>query len=471
VSSAAIQAGAELELRRRRDRPLREYVDHATRSRFRWYRHNEALDDVLQRVVDGEIKRLMVFEPPRHGKTEQVSRLLPGKWLERYPDTWVGLTSYGATLAQSLSRSAREYYRAAGGALAKDRQSVSEWETGKRGGLWAAGVGGGITGKGFHLGIIDDPVKDRAEADSVTYRDALREWYTSTFYTRREPDAAIVIVLTRWHHVDLAGWLLDREGSEDPERWHIVDLPARAEAERPEYPDTCTVEPDWREPGEPLCPERYDDASLRHTEANAGPRDWASLYQQRPRPREGGFFKYAWFGEDRYARPSGGEWVRYWDTAGTDGGGDYTVGVLMGRAPDGLFYVADVVRGQWSPGRRDEVIRQTAEKDGHDVRIWLEQEAGVSGKERSQATVRKLAGYTVRTEPVTGSKEDRADPFAAQSEVGNVRLCRGTWNREYIEELVSFPNGDHDDQVDGSSGAFNKLAVHSEAESVFTPFV
>lgn len=472
MPSLALRAEAELELRRRRrrDRPLRDYIDDATHQRFRWHRHNQELDRALERVLTGELRRLMVFEPPRHGKSEQVSRLLPGKYLERYPDRWVGLTSYGATLAQNLSRSARGYFREAGGRVSGDRSSVTEWATPEGGGLWAAGVGGGITGKGAHLAIIDDPLKDRAEADSATFRERAREWYTSTLYTRLEPDAALIVVLTRWHEVDLAGWLLDREGSEEPERWAILDLPARAESERPEYPDSCTVLPDWRSPGEPLCPERYDDDALRKIEASVGPRDWAALYQQRPRPREGGFFKYDWFEADRFARPVEAKRIRYWDTAGTDGSGDYTVGALLSKTPEGLFYVEDVVRGQWSPGYRDQVIRKTAEADGKQIPIWLEREAGVAGEDRTKATIKLLAGYRVRAEPATGSKEVRADPFAAQCEAGNVRLCRGDWNSAYIEELVSFPNGDHDDQVDASAGAFNKLASIPEgARSISSP--
>jgi predicted phage terminase large subunit-like protein len=461
--SLALQARAELELRRRRrqNRPLRDYVDAATRGQFQWFRHNLELNEALEGVLAGRIKRLMVFEPPRHGKSEQISRLLPGKWLERYPDKWVGITSYGDILAGGLAGKARDYYVEAGNRLHPRIQAASHWGTPQGGGCWAAGVGGAITGKGAHLAIIDDPVRNRQDADSQTKRDVLTEWFTSTLRTRLEPGAALIVVLTRWHERDLAGWLIEQEAaSAEPEQWTIVDLPARAEPTRPQYPDTCAIWSDWRAPGEPLCPERYNDHELRILEASVGPRDWASLYQQRPRPREGGFFRYAWFeGHMVDARPVNARWVRYWDTAGTEGDGDYTAGALIGRTPDGLYWIADVVRGQWSPGRRDQMIRSTAEKDGRHVHIRLEQEAGVGGKDRSRGTIAALAGFAVQAKPVTGSKENRADPLASQCEAGNVRIVKGPWVHHFLEELVGFPNGAHDDQVDAASGAFAELAA------------
>lgn len=153
--------------------------------------------------------------------------------------------------------------------------------------------------------------------------------------------------------------------------------------------------------------------------------------------------------------------VRYWDKAGTLNG-DYTCGVLMSTDSNGVFYVEDVVRGQWSALERENIIRQTAEMDrakygDGNVTIWQEQEPGSGGLESAQATTRNLAGHNVRTERVTGDKETRAMPFAAQCEALNVKLVAGDWNAAYLNELTSFPYGAHDDQVDSSSGAFNKL--------------
>jgi predicted phage terminase large subunit-like protein len=177
---------------------------------------------------------------------------------------------------------------------------------------------------------------------------------------------------------------------------------------------------------------------------------------------EGDRFKREWFGPAIPARPSFlTQWVRYWDKAGTQDGGDYTAGVLMGRG-GGLFYVLDVVRGQWSPAQRKAIIRQTTQLDAvacPRYTVWQEQEPGSGGKESALATIEDLAGYDVHAETVTGSKVVRANPFAAQCEVGNVKLIAGAWNAAYLDELCAFPDGPHDDQVDASSGAFAKLAA------------
>ena len=153
--------------------------------------------------------------------------------------------------------------------------------------------------------------------------------------------------------------------------------------------------------------------------------------------------------------------VRYWDKAATAGGGDYSCGVLMGKSATGLYYVLDVVHGQWSADNRNRVMMQTAitDRDAHGdkLAIWCEQEPGSGGKESAEQTIKMLAGWNVRTERVTGDKPTRAMPFSSQGEGGNVRLVQAAWNRPYVEELALFPNGAHDDMVDGSSGAFNKI--------------
>jgi len=177
---------------------------------------------------------------------------------------------------------------------------------------------------------------------------------------------------------------------------------------------------------------------------------------------EGSTFRREWFGAALPERPGFlTQWVRYWDKAGTEGGGDWTAGVLMGKAGS-LFYVLDVVRGQWSPAQRAAIIRQTTQMDAATCprySIWTEQEPGSGGKESAENTIADLAGYDVHAETVTGSKVVRANPFAAQCEVGNVKLIAGGWNAAYLDELCAFPEGPHDDQVDASSGAFAKLAV------------
>ena len=314
-------------------------------------------------------------------------------------------------------------------------------------GMWAAGVGGPITGKGFHLGIIDDPLKNSEEANSEIIREKHKEWYRSTFYTRAEPDASIILIQTRWHEDDLAGWLLSEEQSEteSPERWHIVCLPAIAD-ELQTFPGTCTVEEDFRVNGEALCPERYDLEALARIKSK-GERNFEALYQQRPTAKEGYFFDVTKLKiED--AAPVG-KTARGWDKAATQGDGDYTASVKMTKGDDGLFYITDVTRGQWNTATRDSHIRQTAELDGRSVKQIGEQEPGSGGKESAENFVRLLAGFSVTTERSTANKQERADPFSSQVNAGNVRLVKGDCNKAFIEELRGFPFGKHDDQVDG----------------------
>lgn len=441
---------------------FRDYVA-AANPRYQWYRHCDIMADVLERVVTGELTRVMFFLPPRHTKSETVSRLFSGYYLLRHPERWVGLNSYADALAYTLSRNARENYRAAGGTFSQGAEAVKHWETHGGGGMWAAGVGGPITGKGFHLGIIDDPLKNAEEASSEVIREKQKDWYRSTFLTRQEPNAAIIIIQTRWHEDDLSGWLLAEEeaGGEYAEKWHIVRMEAIKDDEAEPIPATCTLEPDFRFYGEALCPERYDLRKLQAMRNRLGSYYFAALYQQTPRAREGNFFKRGWF-EIVNEVPYQAERVRWWDKAATVDAGDYTAGVLMAKA-NGIYYVEDVVRGQWSSNERDAIIRQTAAMDSERyhgrVRIWSEQEPGSSGKDSAAAFVQMLSVHPARTEPSTGNKSVRADPFAAQAEAGNVKLKSGLWNTAYMDELMAFPNGKYDDQVDGSSGAFNKLAL------------
>jgi predicted phage terminase large subunit-like protein len=445
-----------------RPESFREFVCRV-RPTYRWYKHCEALASVLQRVADGELRRVMVFMPPRHGKSELVSRLFSAYWLSRFSHQWVGLCSYGADLAYTLSRASRTNYLAGGGATRDDAAAVKHWETNAGGGLWAAGVGGPITGKGWSLGIIDDSTKNAVDAASEIIRERQKEWYRSTFYTREEPDpdtgqpdGACVVVQTRWHEDDLSGWLLGQETEDDePERWHIVSLDAIHDGPPENVPATCTIEPDWREVGEALCPERRPLAKLKSIQARIGPYHWGALFQQRPRPREGGFFKRTWFKiVDASPEPIVSS-VRNWDLAATEDGGDWTAGAKVGRTASGLIVIEDVQRFRLGPGARDKRIVATAKRDGREVAQRFEQEPGSGGKAQVHALVRLLAGFRAYARTSTGSKQTRADGLASQAEIGNVLLIRGPWNAAFIDELCGFPTGTHDDQVDAASGGFD----------------
>lgn len=413
----------------------------------------------------------MVFMPPRHGKSEEISRLFSAYYLYRHPDRWVGINSYAAELAYTLSRAAREAFTRVGGIIKSTASAVKHWETTERGGLWAAGVGGPITGKGFHLGIIDDPLKNAEDAASELIREKQKDWYRSTFSTRAEPGAATVIVQTRWNEDDLSGWLLSQEDDEEPEHWYIVNLPAIAEP-LPDYPPQCKLHLDWRADGEPLCPERYPLAKLAKIANRIGDYFWAALFQQRPRARAGGMFKTGRVGYVD-AVPSGAMWIRSWDIAASAGKGDYTAGVLMARSGD-RYYVADVLMGQWGTDERDATIKATAEADrsAHGRMLTLvPQDPAAAGKSMALGLIRLLAGFNAESVLESGDKETRADAYSAQWNAGDgqntwtVALVRDRperqWNTRYLEIMTGFPNGKIKDPVDASSNGFNRLAARN----------
>jgi predicted phage terminase large subunit-like protein len=272
--------------------------------------------------------------------------------------------------------------------------------------------------------------------------------------------------MTRWHEDDLAGRLLREQAGE----WVVLRLPAIAETQTERDAgdrllNLPTGQPDplGRQPGEPLCPARFSLDALEALRRDVGSLAWAGQYQGVPRQPEGNRFKKAWF-TTVDAAPYRCQRVRYWDKAATEGDGDFTAGVLMARAPDGVYYIEDIQRGQWSPAQRDAVMLATARRDalryGHGaIRIVVEQEPGSGGRESAMSSIKLLAGHSVKADKVTGSKEVRAEPFASQAEGGNVRIVRGPWNAAFLDEVAAFPNGAHDDQLDAGAGAFNWLGV------------
>lgn len=406
--------------------------------------HLACIREQLHKITDGTCRRLMLFLPPRHGKSEMVTVRYSAWMLERDPSRRVIIGAYNQTLANKFSRKVRKIARQHI-ALSKERTAVDDWETEAGGGLRAVGVGAGVTGMGGDLIVIDDPVKNREEASSPTYRAKVWEWFTDDLYTRQEPGGSIVLIMTRWHEDDLAGRILNSESAGD---WTVVSLPALA----------MDDDPIGREKGEALWPERYDLAALMDYKTVLG-RSFHALYQQAPQEQEGDLFKRSNFQYiDASDVTDGTDWVWYWDKAATSGGGDYSAGVKMGRTTDGRYIIADVRQGQWSTDERDRLCTSIMRAEGAGVATHFEREGGSSGKDVETYQARVFAGYPVFFEHVTGSKEVRAMPFAAQVEAKNVYLVRALWNNSYIDELTVFPNGLNDDQVDGSSGAFAKVA-------------
>ncbi len=406
----------------------------------------------------------MLSVPPRHGKSELVSKYFPAWYLGTHPDNRIILASYEAGFASAWGRKARNLLEEHGHLfnveVSADNSAADNWSIqGREGGMMTAGVNGPATGKGANFLLIDDPVKNYEEAHSLTYRERAWSWFTSTAYTRLEPQGSIVLIMTRWNEDDLAGRVLSQLTHEN---WQEIRIPAIAEAN-----DVM-----GRSLGEALWPQRFPIHRLRIIEKTLGSYLFSALYQQRPTPDEGGMFKRAWFTQfvDLEAVPKDAQFVRYWDKSGTVNGGDYSVGILM-ACHDDTYYVCDEVRGQWSAHARNQIIEQTADLDSQwckKYQIGIEQEPGSGGKESAEYSVKQLAGYSVFVDRVTGAKEDRARPFSSQCEGGNVRLVRSkkNWNREYIEEMVGFPNATNDDRVDGSSGAFNRLALHKKKRAI-----
>lgn len=429
-----------------------------TSSQGRWMpvRHLTHLNQVLLDSITGKTsKRLIVAMPPRHGKSELCSNWLPAWFIGKHPDRRVILTSYEASFAEWWGGKARESLEKNSGLfnvmVRQDSRAKSHWDIANHsGGMDTAGVGGPITGKGAHLLIVDDPIKNDEDASSEARRESIWDWWLTTALTRLEPNGIAIVIATRWHEDDLTGRIL-RQAESDPSlpQWRVVKFPAVAEQN-----DEL-----GRQPGEALWPERYSVEAL--SEHQSISRVWNSLFQQNPIPDEGTMFKREWLSKFVDSVPAEAtRAIRGWDKAGTEGGGDYSAGALVVEH-SGLFYIVDVVRGQWSAWNRNQIMRTTTENDGEKFdryTAWIEREPSASGKESAELSIRELAGYDVHEEPATKDKATRAKTFAIQAEAGNVRLVKGGWNQAFINELCSFPNGKNDDQVDAAALAFNKLA-------------
>ena len=410
--------------------------------------HHRLLIERLESVSRGDIDRLMVLMPPGSAKSTYVSVLFPSWFFAQHPGSAIIGASHTAELAEDFSGRVQGFIADHAGTLGYGlrTESRSLWETTNGCRYRAAGVGGAVTGFRADLAIIDDPVRSRKDADSETYRATAWNWFRSDLSTRLKPAGRIVLVMTRWHEDDLGGRLLLHA----PGRWHVLKLPALA---------TAADDPLGREINEPLWPAWQDEAFLADQRQQLGERDWASLYQQDPRPMEGGLFKVAQLGTVD-AAPAGGQAVRAWDLAATAQTGtrnpDWSVGLKLQRN-EAQFTVLDVVRFRGGPDEVERAILATAQTDGRRVAIGLPQDPGQAGKSQVLYFTSKLLGYRVESSPESGDKALRAMPAASQVNVGNFDLLRAGWNSEFREELQGFPSGSKDDQVDALSRAFSML--------------
>lgn len=436
-------------------------------SNYKFYRFHAELTKQLQKIIDDKCKRLIIQTPPRHGKSLLSSKLFPAGYLLAHPDRYVGITSYSAELAEGFSREAREFYRNSGGLLDKYKQSVNDWGTQSTGGLWAAGVGGAVTGRSGHLLIIDDPVKNREDADSPRLMEKLWNWYASTLYTRLEPDVgAIVVIMTRWSENDLVGRLMEAESQvseKGRENWTILDMPALCEdlGDRPVLPEHCEIVPDWREEvGAALCPQRYDSDALERIRENIGPREFAALYQQRPAPITGNMFNPDWWQYyDPDEIPTMDRVMLSIDCTFTNtSNSDYVVGAVMGQAGN-RFYVLDIYREKTDIiGTINMVTRMY--NSGRFAINGTIIELAASGYAAYQMLSKKISGL-IGFKPEK-SKVARASAIVPIVEAGNILLPKvSPWLDAFISEFSLFPASKNDDIVDAVDMAVNYMAQRS----------
>ncbi len=413
------------------------------------YTYQLYLFERLARVTDGTCGRLMVFMPPRHFKSETVTVRYAAWRLEKDPRLNIIVASYSQKLADRFSRKIKRIVETRL-ELSKDRKAAAEWETAAGGGVRAVGVGGGITGFGASLVIIDDPVKNRAQAESHVYRDRAWEWFNDDVYTRLEPTGAMIVIQTRWHDDDLAGRIL-KHAADTKENWNVVSFPALAESDTDEL---------GRQTGEALCPERFNEEKLAAIKKQLGSYSFAALYQQRPFPLEGGLFKRRWFSRFVDREPDGLRWVRAYDLAvSTSTSADFTASFRCAFGREGELYISGGFRGRIEfPDQRRFVLQRMAAESAtaHVIEDALHGKAFVQDLRRDPAA----AGVPLRSQRVDADKFTRALAWANLAEADKVVLVRGSWNDEFLDEVCRFSGkGDrHDDQVDAVSLAVQALS-------------
>ena len=398
--------------------------------------HHQLIADALEKVARGEIKRLIIDVPPQRGKSELASiRFLA--WLyANNPDKRIILTSYAAEAAERFSREARDLigsdrFKAVYPelALSPTAAGVGFWRLNQgRGYVRATGVGGPVTSFGADLFLIDDPLKDREEADSDVIRAKIKDWFTSVTVSRLAPGAAIIVIQTRWHEDDLAGWLLETQG----DRWTRLHIPAVTE-------------------DRVVWPERWSREDYAEIESEVGERDWNALYQGNPVPPEGTTLKRKWFTISPRA-PEDLRWIRMWDIAVSEkSSADWTVGIKLAVDSLKTLWIQDVIRGQWNWPEARRRILQTADQDGPDVHVFAERPA-FGGKIAGIDVAKDLLDNWERidipfrlVDPV-GDIVHGLNLVAARAEAGRVVLVQGDWNDAFLKEICGIPHTKNDDQ-------------------------
>ena len=397
--------------------------------------HHRLIAEKLEAVERGEIKRLMIAMPPRHGKSELASRRFPAWFMGRNADKQIIAASYNSDLANDFGREVRnivnspEFRTLFDVTLADDSKAANRWHTDTGGMYVAAGVGTAITGRGADILLIDDPFKDREEADSEIRRQRVWDWYTSTAYTRLMPGGAVIVINTRWHDDDLSGRLIYEQGNGD--KWDVLSLPAIDAQDKA------------------LWPEWYPLERLEQIRSVLPARDWNALYQQNPIPDDGDYFKADWFGEYE-TLPKNLKTYGASDYAVTDGGGDYTEQGIAGVDPSGNLYVIDWWKKQatsdaWIEAQCDLIVK-------HQPAAWFG-EAGPIRRAVEPFLNRRMnerqAYCRLEWLASINDKPTRARTIQAMASMGKVFLPKNAvWKGDLMNQLMRFPAGKHDDGVD-----------------------
>lgn len=441
------------------------------------------IDEGMDRYARGESTFLVVEVCFRHGKSDMLSRFLPPHWLGRFPDTEVMLTTYGQDLATELSRDARkilsspQYARVYPGVvLSEESAAADRWGIhGHNGKMNAQGFGGSMTGKGCALGLVDDYLKRRADAESKATRNMVWDSFTNDFMTRRAPVSFIVILASRWHVDDLIGRIHVRM-KEDPDfpRFRTVSFPAMDKA----YGGDGT-----------LFPERFPLSWYLGQRATLGSYGTAALMQCKPTIHGGNTLLVSPTDEhpdagikyyDAGEAPEGLKWVRAWDLASSSkqvvsDDPDYTSGMRMalqeviarrGDIPVPHLWIDDVVRLRLTAPGRDEKMDETAERDGPSVRVGVETVAGY--KDTYERMRQRLRGrYVVEHVNATRDLVARCEDVEPIFEAGNVHVRRASWTAEVVEEWADFPNAPHDDTVASMMAGYDMVKHGVGQQHVF----
>ncbi|MGE7112721.1 phage terminase large subunit [Lysinibacillus sp. NPDC047702] len=465
----ALAYEAEKELATRFYRDYVEYVHHGNYTHFA---HTELVCSVLQRIADGEHLSVLIEMPPRHGKSMTVTESFPSYFLGRNPSKRVITAAYSDGLAKKFGRLNRNKfnefaYELFGEQLSESNSAVKDWGIeDKPGGMISTGIGGSITGQGADLMIIDDPIKNAKEAMSQTIRDSIWDEWEATLATRLHDGASLIVIMTRWHEDDLIGRLIARS----PRKWIRLRLPAIAEDEN----DLLN-----RVPGEPLCRELgYDEEWATNKKVEVGSRTWASLYQQRPAPAGGNIFKREWikfYVRDEQMKRDWGlsddvivlplhfdKMAQSWDcTFKKTESSDFVAGQVWSRKK-AQYFLLDQDHKRMNFPDTVKAIRSMTDKWPKATSKYIEDKANGS------AVIDTLKDEISGIIPVDpdGGKEARANAVSPLFEAGNVyfphpNMC--PWVNDVIEEMVSFPNGAHDDMVDALTQALNQLYTNNSS--------